>query len=98
MQSNKETVLFQYPVLLATYTYMPDAPTIFRSDVLSFYKEEIAGETVKFNHISILTQRQGVSKMTAFQQLAVGAAEQADKVLETHRKAHNAWQKFKAGF
>ena len=69
------------------------------SDVLSFYKEQIAGDTA--NYISVLSQRQGVSKMTAFQQLVdktVRLAAQVGKILEVHQEAHDAWQKFKAGY
>ena len=80
-------------------TDISDLPSLFRSDVLSFYKEEIAGDAG--NHISLLARRQGVSKMAAFQQLAdkaVKSASQVSKILEADKEAHDAWQKFKAGY
>ena len=80
-------------------TDISDLPSLFRSDVLSFYKEEIAGDVG--NHISLLARRQGVSKMMAFQQLAdkaVKSAAQVSKILEADKEAHDAWQHFKAGY
>lgn len=71
----------------------------FFSDVLSFYKEEIAGETV--NYISNSAKGRGIPKMTAFQELVddvVRADTRVCKILEADKEAHDAWQSFKAGY
>lgn len=79
--------------------HLSDPVWISRSDVLSFYKEEVAGDSV--NYISVLARRQGVPNMTAFQKLAdevARSAAQVGKILEGDQEAHDAWQKFKAGY
>lgn len=66
---------------------------------MSFYKEEIAGDTV--NYISVLARSQGVSNMEAFQQLADEVAKSdatVCQILESDPEALDAWVKFKDGY
>ncbi|KJA17818.1 hypothetical protein HYPSUDRAFT_205915 [Hypholoma sublateritium FD-334 SS-4] len=105
MSGSSETyALMAFPRHISVQNYIQCVPeatlyVAYGNDVLSFYKEEIAGDTV--NYISVLARRQGVPNMTAFQELAdeVGrSAAQVGKILEGDQEAHDAWQKFKAGY
>lgn len=53
------------------------------------------------NYISVLARCQGVSKLTAFQQLAEEVARadaQVCKILKTEPEALNTWNTFKIGY
>ena len=85
--------------LVSQSRYPSDSVLIFHSDVLSFYKEEMAGETV--NYISVLARSKDVSNMQAFQQLADEVARvdaSVCEILEIDPEALDAWVKFKDGY
>ncbi|KAF8957808.1 isoprenoid synthase domain-containing protein [Flammula alnicola] len=96
--------LMIFPPTVPLQSYIQALPELvayigYGNDVLSFYKEELAGETV--NYISVLARCHGLSKMEAFERLAtdvVGAQTQISVILETDKEAFEAWQKFKAGY
>ena len=70
-----------------------------RSDVLSFYKEELAGETV--NRISLLAACSGTTKMTAVRRVADEATEAYGRIysiLSAHKPAQQAFLKFSVGY
>ncbi|KAH7885529.1 isoprenoid synthase domain-containing protein [Phlebopus sp. FC_14] len=69
------------------------------NDILSFYKEEKAGETT--NQISLIASRNKTSKFEAFEALAQVTAEQfvqISKILEASPAACNAFKRFVAGY
>lgn len=69
------------------------------SDVLSFYKEELAGETV--NQISTLAAGNKESHLKAFESLsdiAVGHYRKIMKILEGYPQACEAFKHFGAGY
>ena len=71
----------------------------YSSDILSFYKEELAGETV--NRISQLAVCRKISKERALNSLVSGAAGSHKRVFEilaTHPGAHKAYASFSQGY
>jgi hypothetical protein len=69
------------------------------SDILSFYKEELAGETV--NHISILAGCDGKSKKDTLRRMVHDTADAHNRVLEilaSHRDAYDAYWNFSRGY
>ncbi|KAH7885526.1 isoprenoid synthase domain-containing protein [Phlebopus sp. FC_14] len=69
------------------------------NDILSFYKEEEAGETT--NQISLIASRNKTSKFEAFETLAQVTAEQfvqISKILEASPAACHAFRQFAAGY
>ena len=69
------------------------------SDVLSFYKEEIAGETV--NQVSLMAAVNGSSKSEILERLAdeaVAAHTNAQEVLRVHKSALDAYLAFSHGW
>jgi len=69
------------------------------NDILSFYKEELDGETV--NIISNLAGCQGISKIEALQQLSKDAAASHLKVLQIlspYPDAQTAYANFSQGY
>ncbi|KIK91721.1 hypothetical protein PAXRUDRAFT_830584 [Paxillus rubicundulus Ve08.2h10] len=51
------------------------------NDVLSFYKEELAGEST--NHVATIAARKGVSRVEAFEELADTSAELYERIVST---------------
>ncbi|KAF9479343.1 terpenoid synthase [Pholiota conissans] len=102
--SSETYALMAFPRSIPVRNYIqciPEAVTFigYGNDVLSFYKEDAAGETV--NCISLLAGCQGQPKMDVFKQLANDVAEahvQVCKILESDTEAFQAWQKFKDGY
>lgn len=71
----------------------------YHSDVLSFYKEELAGENN--NMISIIAARNKESKFQAFKQVAQTVMCLYDRIvmiLERSPEACNAFKRFVTGF
>jgi hypothetical protein len=69
------------------------------SDILSFYKEELAGESV--NRVSILAATRGVSKQNALKQLAddaVTAHETVLQIVSPFMDAYETYLKFSHGY
>ncbi|KAJ3775201.1 isoprenoid synthase domain-containing protein [Lentinula raphanica] len=69
------------------------------NDILSFYKEELAEETV--NHISLIAFARGCSQSHAFHSLiheTVEAHQKITHILEPDPKALDAYKKFAAGY
>jgi hypothetical protein len=69
------------------------------SDVLSFYKEELAGETV--NRVSFLAAVHGISKNESLGRLVddgVAAHERVQQILKSHKPALDAYLAFSHGY
>ncbi|KAF5390789.1 hypothetical protein D9757_004433 [Collybiopsis confluens] len=69
------------------------------NDILSFYKEELAGETV--NHISLWAKSRGCDKLQALYviiQQTVEAHEKVVQILEKDPAALDAYYKFSSGY
>lgn len=96
--------LFAFPPDLAVKHYIQSLPemTVFvnnMNDILSFYKEELSGESV--NRVSLLATCQGTSKYHVLSQLAdatVDAHQTILKVLESNEVALTAYKNFSSGF
>ena len=83
-------------MLSSTSAWTLTASTL--SDVYSFYKEVLEGDTG--NYISVRAQCQGISAVTALQQLVdevVKSDAQACKILEIDQVALDIWKKFTYG-
>ncbi len=68
------------------------------SDVFSFYKEVLEGDTG--NYISVRARTQGISAVTALQQLVEEATKshmQVCKILEIDQVALDVWMKYMYG-
>jgi hypothetical protein len=82
------------PILVITpLTHIPN------SDILSFYKEELSGESV--NRVSLLVTCQGTSKYHVLSQLAdatVDAHQTILKVMQSNEEALDAYRNFSSGF
>ncbi|KAG1782231.1 isoprenoid synthase domain-containing protein [Suillus placidus] len=96
--------LFAFPPDLAVKHYIQSLPemTVFvnnMNDILSFYKEELSGESV--NRVSLLATCQGTSKYHVLSQLAdatVDAHQNILKIIESNEAALNAYKNFSSGF
>ncbi|KAF9471865.1 terpenoid synthase [Pholiota conissans] len=104
--ANEAYTMMVFPRSIPIQSYiqcLPDAAIFLGhgNDVLSFYKEELAGETV--NYISVLSRCHGISKMAAFEKVAndvANADAQVCKILseEVDQEAYQTWQTFKVGY
>ncbi|EIW83041.1 terpenoid synthase [Coniophora puteana RWD-64-598 SS2] len=85
-------------------TYIQALPSIMvfanvTNDVLSFYKEELAGENI--NYVSRAAFARGVSKVTALRTIAnetISADRRARKVLDADKQTREAYARFREGF
>ncbi|KAJ4490603.1 isoprenoid synthase domain-containing protein, partial [Lentinula aciculospora] len=69
------------------------------NDILSFYKEELNGESV--NHISLLAFCRGCSKTHAFHSLiqeTIEAHQKIVRILESDKRALDSYRKFASGY
>jgi hypothetical protein len=69
------------------------------SDLISFFKEELAGETI--NYVSLSAQSKGVTKLEALQILADETAQcyiRASRLLEPYPEAWKAFRAFCVGY
>ncbi|KAJ3766430.1 terpenoid synthase [Lentinula raphanica] len=94
--------IFPPEVPLQSYIHaVPSLATFISTtnDILSFYKEELAEETV--NHISLIAFTRGCSKSHAFHLLVhktVEAHEKITHILESAPKALDAYRSFALGY
>ncbi|EDR03562.1 uncharacterized protein LACBIDRAFT_331339 [Laccaria bicolor S238N-H82] len=105
MSGASETyALFAFPPQIPMPFYIQALPEDMMfinnvNDVLSFYKEDSAGETV--NRVSNLARCHGVSKMEVIHRLSQDAAtchSQVLRILSPHRDAHTAYANFSQGY
>ncbi|KAJ3754703.1 isoprenoid synthase domain-containing protein [Lentinula raphanica] len=96
--------LAMFPPEIPVGSYIQALPSLMIyimnvNDILSFYKEELAEETV--NHISLIASARGCSPRDAFQSLideTVEAHQKITHILEPDPIALDAYRKFAAGF
>ncbi|KAJ3831322.1 isoprenoid synthase domain-containing protein, partial [Lentinula raphanica] len=96
--------LAMFPPEIPVGSYIQALPSLMIyimnvNDILSFYKEELAEETV--NHISLMASARNCSPRDAFQSLideTVEAHQKITHILEPDPKALDAYRKFAAGF
>ncbi|KAH7928297.1 terpenoid synthase [Leucogyrophana mollusca] len=96
--------IFIFPPGLPLDTYIQALPEIAVflnnvNDVLSFYKEELAGESI--NQVSILAACQDIPKIDALRQLSDAAAEAHERtvqILSRYPDACEAYRTFVGGF
>ncbi|KAF5343626.1 hypothetical protein D9758_015442 [Tetrapyrgos nigripes] len=96
--------VFIFPTNLPISTYIqaiPDLRIIINqvNDVLSFYKEEKAGDNANF--ISFLAESQQISKVEALQvaaDRAIAAHENIMRILKPSKEAVECYQKFNHGY
>ncbi|KZV79138.1 terpenoid synthase [Exidia glandulosa HHB12029] len=95
---------FVFPAELPVQSYIQTIPDLVEylcsaNDILSFYKEELAGETV--NQVSLLAVAQGRSKADVLAALVAGcvaAHERAQRLLKPHPEALKAYLAFARGY
>ncbi|KAG7088709.1 hypothetical protein E1B28_012679 [Marasmius oreades] len=96
--------MFIFPKGIDPATYIQCTPQIgmyinYMNDVLSFYKEEVAGE--EENLVSMLAKESSITKYEAIQRIADDVAE-AEKDISTrlagNKLALDGWQSFKRGY
>ncbi|KIJ11831.1 hypothetical protein PAXINDRAFT_137577 [Paxillus involutus ATCC 200175] len=70
------------------------------NDVLSFYKEELAGEST--NHVATIAARKGISRVEAFEELVDTSVELYERIVSTlqgsPRSAREAFEQFVVGY
>lgn len=96
--------LFAFPPEIPMKFYIQALPEIMKffnngNDILSFYKEELAGESI--NHISNMAKCHGVSKIEILRRLSEEVATCHSKSLEIlspYQEALAAYTKFSQGF
>ncbi|EIN06376.1 terpenoid synthase [Punctularia strigosozonata HHB-11173 SS5] len=105
MSGASETyALFAFPSDLPLQTFIQCLPEMMvyinnGNDILSFYKEELAGETV--NRVSFLAAVHGISKNESLKRLVdegVAAHERVQQILEAHQPALDAYLAFSHGY
>ncbi|EJD41663.1 terpenoid synthase [Auricularia subglabra TFB-10046 SS5] len=102
--ANEAYAMFVFPreVPFQSYAHaIPDMMTYIRdtNDILSFYKEELAGDSV--NHVSLTAQCRNISKLEALKLVADECAEAHLRVVETLQGdpvARAAWLSFANGY
>ncbi|EJD44865.1 terpenoid synthase [Auricularia subglabra TFB-10046 SS5] len=102
--ANEAYAMFTFPreVPFKAYAHaIPDMMTFIRNtnDILSFYKEELAGETV--NHVSLVAQCRDISHVDALKVVADESAAAYLRVVETLQEnpaARTAWLSFATGY
>ncbi|KZV99794.1 terpenoid synthase [Exidia glandulosa HHB12029] len=95
---------FVFPAELPVQSYIQTIPDLVEylcsaNDILSFYKEELAGETV--NQVSLLAVAQGRSKADVLAALVAGcvsAHERTQRLLQPHPEALKAYLAFARGY
>ncbi|PBK60076.1 terpenoid synthase [Armillaria solidipes] len=96
--------MFIFPRKLPYHVYVQALPSIcqhinFTNDVLSFYKEEYAGETGNF--ISLLAEARGEPKDRVLRWVAEQCVESYDSallLLSPHKDAHGTYKEFTKGY
>jgi hypothetical protein len=96
--------MFVFPTQIPLPVYIQAFPEVMNflnktNDVLSFYKEELAGETI--NHISNMARCRGVSKIEVLRLLCdevVTCHLQSLNILSPHHEAHAVYSKFSQGY
>lgn len=105
MSGASETyALFAFPPHLPLKSYLPALPDMMvfinnGNDILSFYKEELAGETV--NRVHLLAQSRGVKQSVTLEEILDDAVEARACVLRTlsiNGEACDAWESFCQGY
>ncbi|KII83917.1 hypothetical protein PLICRDRAFT_179951 [Plicaturopsis crispa FD-325 SS-3] len=105
MSGASETyALWMFPPELPLRSYIQALPELMifinnGNDILSFYKEELAGEVV--NRVSFIADSRDISKNEALRLLedeAVAAHDRVVQILAPHKGASEAFQHFKHGY